>query len=525
MRSSRLPLLAFGLPLLALTAFGTPACQAPADETVETGGDQALTERTCIIDRAVTADGYTRIEEADESLVSRKRLDASGALVPDPEKVARPTDAQLATAMHKISVHLDRVNSIPGDMRRHETYSQSSRGQTPEPYCLFHAAGKAVYGTVVLFHGFNDRPHQQAKLASYLFHNGFNVYNVFLANHMMVPGTQHWPKTVYKPEVLATLQRKLGAPENQAVLQPLLPRIQAGEALSNDDLAALDRVLSPELSVDTLKSAWTDPGGQAWQKLFLTRTPAANESLAQASASSDFMDFVRDASARIADLDSLPGPVFVGGLSVGGTVALAAAAADGGRRVRAVMSHAPWLQSIEPKNNLQVMLAGPLDEKIALAGGQYPIAWANHQIAFSPASIAADLALGAWTARPENVRKLATIPTAQIVTDDEDSADNTASGALHAAFTMEPRVAPMHVRFAYPKSLHVGHAMTDPENYVDGPADTRGWNQYWRTLYQESFRFYTTGTISPDNVGQKRPDANVPTPPCSMPDFSDRCGQ
>lgn len=91
-----------------------------------------------------------------------------------------PTDAPIPPILadparrRRSSLYLDRVNAVPGDIRRHEVYSQSSRGKTPEPYCLFHAAGKAIYGTVVLFHGFNDRPHQQAKLASYLFHNGFD---------------------------------------------------------------------------------------------------------------------------------------------------------------------------------------------------------------------------------------------------------------------------------------------------------------------------------------------------------------
>lgn len=523
MNPVRVGFFALALPLLSITYACAPTSEA-SDEPASS--EAAYTGRNCIHDQPIAADGYTELLEANEAVVTRKRLNAErGVLEADPQKVVRPTVANLEGAMRKISEYIDRIDrEVPENVRRRELYSGSTRGQKMEPYCLFHAPGKAVYGTVVLFHGFNDRPHQQAKLGSYLFHNGFNVYNVFLSNHFMVQGTDYWPKATYKPEVLATLQRKLAAPAVQDVLRPILPRLQAG-TMTAEDTVALDRVLSPELSTAKLRSAWTDPDGPAWKELMASYTPPEGTSLMHSAPQADFMSYVRDARERLADLKDMPGPLFISGLSVGGTVALAAAADEGGKRVRGVVSHAPWLQSIDPKNNTQVMLAGPLDKLIGVAGGQYPIQWESHKIDFSPASISATLALGAWTAKPENLKTLAHIPTAQVVTEDEDSADNAASGQVNAALASNALVAPLHARVTYPRDLHVRHALTDPENYKDGDPAGPSWNRYWRTLYQESFRFYTTGTMSQENLLHKNVDGALPKPACAMPDYPHRCGE
>jgi len=513
---------ALALPVLSLTYACAPSEAPAADEGVS---ENAFSGRNCVVEQPISADGYTEIKEADPAIVSRKRLGANGALEEDPTKVVRPTGADVQGAMTKISAFADRIDrEVPDSARRRELYSGSTRGNKMDPYCLFHAPGKAIYGTVVLFHGFNDRPHQQAKLGSYLFHSGFNVYNVYLANMYMVQGTDFWPKTTYKPELLVALQRKLAAPAVQTELQPLLPRLQAG-TMTAADTVTLDRILSPELNTSMIKEAWTNPGGEAWKRLMSSQGSTEGQSLPEAARTADFMAYVKDATDRIADLADMPGPVFVSGLSVGGTVALAAAAADGGRRVKGVVSHSPWLRSVDPKATTQIMIAGPLDKLIGVAGGQYPLKWESHQIEFSPASISATLALGAWTAKPENVRTLAQIPTAQVVTDDEDSADNTASGALQTAFTSDPRVAGLHARVSYPENLHVRHAITDPENYKDGDPAGPSWNRYWRTLYQESFRFYTTGVMNQENLVRRDIDNSIPKPACNMPDFPHRCGE
>ncbi|MFO0680267.1 MAG: hypothetical protein U0169_27335 [Polyangiaceae bacterium] len=503
-----------GLQLQGCSSDATP------DSPVADPSTTSAASVGCIHEDPIAEDGYTEFAKVDASKVTRKRLDATGALIDDPEKLSTPSDEDLGRAMKKIAAYTSRINAeIPASARRRERYSAAHRGEAFEPYCLFHKAGQATYGTVVLFHGFNDRPYQQAKLASYLFHAGFNVYNAFLATMTTNEGTKSWPKTTYRPEVLATVQGKLQNPANVATLQPILPRIQSG-ALTDQDLLAIDGVLAPELSIANLKNAWTHPGGDDFKKLFNFHEPKANESLYDTAKQADFLQYVRDAKERLDDLADIPGPMFVGGLSVGGALAVALAETDGGRRVRGVMSHAPWFQSLEPKNNLQIMLGGPLDENATMIGAPYPIVWENHQIPMSPANIAANLALGAWSAMPANVATLARIPTAFITTDAEDSADNVATGKLLGALQSDPRVAALHVAANYPANLNVGHALTDPENYT---ADK--WNHFYRTLYQESFRFYTTGTVSQKNLVSKAQDDALPKASCVLADFPGRCNE
>ena len=531
MRLRFLGLLAFGAALLPTGA----ACTSVAADTTAT--DEAVTEGSCIIENPIESDGYTQFETVDAAKVTRRIMTASGP-APDPMKVATPTEAQLRTVMGKVNAYVAKIRAVRGDVRRHEVYSPSNRGQAMEPYCLFHKANAAVYGTVVLFHGYNDRPHQQAKLASYLFHTGFNVYNVFLANQYMVEGKDYWPRTTYRPDVLATLQAKLANPANQATLAPIIAQIQSGEvtpstgaALSPEQVAAIDQVLSPELSYSALQRAWQAPGGEDYKRFFNWHEPVSGESTESAAQASDFYEYVRDAKARLDDLAQMPGPLFVGGLSVGGALAIAVAGSDDTHRVHGMMAHAPWLRSVDAKTTTQISVVGPLDQNIGAAGGEYPIRWANHGIAMSPANIAANLALGAWASQASNVQRLALVPTAMITTGAEDSADNTATyngvddqghakGLLQQALTSNAAVASLHVAAQYPKELRVGHAMTDPENYADGNGV---WNRNWRSLYQESYRFYLTGAVSEGNLRSSQPDGSLPAVPCKTPDYPERC--
>lgn len=59
-----------------------------------------------------------------------------------------------------------------------------------EPYLKLHAAGETVKGTVVVFHGFSGMPVQQNPLVSYLFDQGYDVFNASVAGHykVNVPG-------------------------------------------------------------------------------------------------------------------------------------------------------------------------------------------------------------------------------------------------------------------------------------------------------------------------------------------------
>ncbi len=498
------------------------ACRTPNSQQagLRAAGDgiAAGISRPCVHESPIAGDGYTSFLPASADKVSRRVVTATG-LAPDPVKTVKPTQAQLDETMRRISRYIDRINELApvgSQQRRSEIYRSS--GGTPEPYCLFHPAGREIYGTVILFHGFNDRPQQQAALGSYLFHNGFNVYNSFLVDHWRVPGTEYWPKTVYKPDILALAAQKAANPANQAKIAIIKPKLEIGQ-LGPEEMQAINEVLGPELSTDLILQAWKDPGGPEFQKIF---------NFGAEGTPPDFLTFIRDAESRLADLDEMPGAVFVSGLSVGGAIALGLAEQDGGKRIRGVVAQSAWLKSVSNQTQLQVMVAGPLDDKVKSFGGQFPISWENHQVEFSPASIAATAALGSWVGKPERVKRLAVVPTAFFTTDAEVSADNAAQRALFEAISAGP-LAGFHQWAQYPKESHnVGHAITDPENYRGddaNPASGNAWNRYWRTLYQEIFRFYTTGQVSKSNFLSKNQDGALPDVKCAITgEYAYRCG-
>lgn len=518
------PLLAL-LPALSLGL----ACSASPDDSGLAEG-QANAAAFCVRTAPIAEDGYSELLEADPA---KAKLVAPVA----------PTEAQVGAAAAKVLAHVSTIRGIDPSKRRRETYSAKQRGLFSEPYCLFHEPKKKVYGTVVLFHGFNDRPVQQAKLASYLFHNGFNVYNVHVAFHYLVPGTAHWPRTVYRDEILKSTMAKLAVAKASPTYAPIFAKIAStfaeGKSLADfsaDDIAKIDEVLQQQpnpISTQLIAAAWADPTSAAFQQLFKSSSPKAApttpELVLAAAQAADFTAFITEARARIAEVKGL-GPIFLGGLSMGGAVALAAAEDDGGTNVKAVVAHAPWLKAVGASNNSQTSLLGPLDSQInALKPGAYPMKWSNQQIEFSPASIAADLALGSWIGG--HAARLVPIPTAMIVTEAEKSADNEASGMLHLALAQGAQGRVPHVRAAYPAADLVGHALTDPENYPrenEEPGNVEHWNVRWRQLYQESFRFYTTGTISEANLLQadaRIQDSTVPAVRCAAArwDKPERC--
>jgi hypothetical protein len=87
------------------------------------------------------------------------------------------------------------------------------------PYYLLHKEGEHVYGTVLMFHGFAASTGQMARLAQYLFENGFNVYQPALCGHYYNNPAKYWPKVDLKPKMKEAVQQKLKAdPELSAII-------------------------------------------------------------------------------------------------------------------------------------------------------------------------------------------------------------------------------------------------------------------------------------------------------------------
>ncbi|MBD2018760.1 alpha/beta hydrolase, partial [Leptolyngbya sp. FACHB-36] len=108
-----------------------------------------------------------------------------------------PTVEQITQTKRAIDAYIRRIDSHPD--RRVGAY----------PYYLFHEAGQAIRGTVMIFHGLSAKPHQMWRLADYLFRNGFNVYQPSIAGHTYINAAVNWAQIDLKPTIYDPLKAKV----------------------------------------------------------------------------------------------------------------------------------------------------------------------------------------------------------------------------------------------------------------------------------------------------------------------------
>jgi hypothetical protein len=65
-----------------------------------------------------------------------------------------------------------------------------------------------------------------------------------------------------------------------------------------------------------------------------------------------------------------------------------------------------------------------------------------------------------------------------------------------------------HRCYVYHKSDLVPHPMVDPTTISQGMT-----NHFWQSLYQETFRFLTTGEIDPSNMSSLNQNSDLPQVP------------
>jgi pimeloyl-ACP methyl ester carboxylesterase len=345
------------------------------------------------------------------------------------------------------------------------------------PYYLFHDAGQAVRGTVLMFHGFSGIPHQMSLLADYLFRNGFNVYQATLAKHTFLPAAKYWPQVDLKPEILNPLREKV---QQDPVLQNYLANFAAqpdSQSPSPQQQAALvARLLLLEPRLLEIVAAAENENDPNFERYF----------------DSSHMDFLTDAQARLAELEAMPGPIFTVGLSVGGATALALAAARPDRITR-VVAYAPLLKVYDPQRERYINLAGPLD--ISETG------W-DPSLRFPVGAFTAAARFGAFVREPKNIRVLQNIPTFLPLTENEDAAHVQTNLDFFEAIGGKSKG---HSCYLYPASDLVPHPMVDPTIVSQGMT-----NRFWQSLYQETFRFLCTGAIDAGNMSNLEQDPNLP---------------
>ncbi|MGG6264752.1 alpha/beta hydrolase [Leptolyngbya sp. AN03gr2] len=349
------------------------------------------------------------------------------------------------------------------------------------PYYLFHEPGRPIRGTVMIFHGFSAKPHQMWRLADYLFQNGFNVYQPSIAGHSLINPAKNWCQVDLKPEYAEPLKAKV---QKDPVLQTFIrnfannPSAAKPGFMQQMGLMARLVLIEPQL-LDIVKS------------MELADDPDFDRYF-----TSSHLRYLTEAQARLSELDAMPGNVYTVGLSVGGAVALGLAASRPDR-VRGVVAYAPLLKIYGEERRRYVNLAGPLD--ISESGWdpnlRFPIGCLTAADRFGSSVVMSD----------QSVRSLSNVPTFLVLTENEDAADIDTMVDFYHQIGGEGEG---HRFFLYPKEDLVPHPMVDPTEVSQNMS-----NRFWQSLYQETFRFLTSGRVNTSNLSNLEQEPNLPIVP------------
>ncbi|MGA7934572.1 MAG: alpha/beta hydrolase [Kovacikia sp.] len=380
-----------------------------------------------------------------------------------------PTAEQIDQTRQAIDTYISSIAHHPE--RREGAY----------PYYLFHAAGQPIRGTVLLFHGFSRRPHQLWRLADYLFHNGFNVYQCCLAGHALLHPEKNWPQVDLKPEIANPLKEKV---QQDRVLQTFFSNLANSAGVNRlnplQQAALVARLIAIEpLLLDIIQAIET-PNDPDFDEYY----------------TSSHMNFLTDAEARLQELAALPGPVFTLGLSLGASVALGLAAAHPDR-IAKVVAYAPLLKVCGEEIRRYINLAGPLDIKETAwdSGIQFPVGCLT----------AVDRFGSSYVLSPQSLTSLKNIPIFLVLTANDDATDLKTSQDFYEQ-TGEEQSGNRY--YFYRAEDLVPHPMVDPTEVSQGMS-----NRYWRSLYQETFRFLTTREINERNLSNLDQSEDLPQVP------------
>ncbi|NEO32812.1 MAG: alpha/beta hydrolase [Symploca sp. SIO3C6] len=350
------------------------------------------------------------------------------------------------------------------------------------PYYKFHEPGEAIRGTIMLFHGFSGKPHQLWRLADYLFNNGFNFYQVTLVGHSLIPPDKYWPQIDLKSEYIDPMRKKV---RKDQVLQKFISNITSSDTGVTQELkpfqrvALLSRLLIIEPRLLDMKAAIERDDDPDFDRYYI----------------SSHLNYLYDARERLNELAAMPGPIYTAGLSVGGAAALALAA-DRPDRVKKVVAYAPLLRVYDETKRKYVNLAGPLDIK--------EFSW-EQGLSFPVGCFTAVDRFGSVVSSADSIKVLQNIPTFFVLTENEDAADTKFSEQTYKNMGGETKG---HCCYIYPESDLVPHPLADPETVSQGMT-----NQFWQSLYQETFRFLTTGKVEYSNMSNLDQSTDLPTVP------------
>ncbi len=379
-----------------------------------------------------------------------------------------PTAAEIAQTEQAIAAHIARIDQHPA--RRAGAY----------PYYRFHPVGTPILGTVMLFHGFSASPHQLWRLAEYLFQNGFNVYQCSIAGHSYINPATEWPQVDLRPEIAQPLKAKV---KTDPVLSHYLQNVaNTSEGFTRPGytqrIALIARLLAIEPRLLDMIKAIETPDDPNFDRYFI----------------SSHLDYLHHAKDRLAELDAMPGPIYTVGLSAGGSVALALAAANPDRISR-VVAYAPLLRIQGEERRRYVNLSGPLD--ISESGWdpqlRFPVGCLTAVDRFGSSYV---LSAGAVRSLKDNASVFL------VLTENEDAADIQTNQTFFESLGGR---GGRHYHFLYPAQDLVPHPMVDPTEVSQGMS-----NRFWQSLYQETYRFLTQGNVNQGNLSNLEQNSDLP---------------
>lgn len=385
------------------------------------------------------------------------------------ETITTPTSRQIDLTKQRIDAYRKSVEASPN----------FRPGSTP--FYRFHPPGQPIHGTVIIFHGFSAKPTQMSALSDYLFANGFNCYQANLAHHTQQPPSKYWCQVDLKPEIWKPLREKV---QKDPALTEFVKNLtqnpnQFISASKMQQAGILSRLflLEPRL-IDIIPAIERD-NDRDFQRYFI----------------SNHMDYLTDARQRLAELDEIPGPIYVIGLSVGAAIALGIAA-DQPKRVSKVVAYAPLLKLFDSTMERYINLTGPLDinEKSWRPDESFPVG-----------ALTAAAKYGAYVRESKNVRALQQVKTWMVLTENEDAAHIPTNKKFFDDIGGTRRGNRFYI---YQASDLVPHPFAEPNVQSQGMT-----NRFWQSLYQETFRFLTTGEINPANMNTVEQDSNLPIVP------------
>ncbi|SRR5579883_1488930 len=380
-----------------------------------------------------------------------------------------PSATQIDQAKQAIAQYINSIDSNPD--HREGAY----------PYYLFHDPGQPIMGTVLMFHGFSAKPHQMWRLADYLFRNGFNVYQASIAGHPLIHPAKNWPQIDLKPEIANPLKEKASQdPVLQTFIANLSNNPEGAQLNPVQQAAVVARLVSIEPRLLDIVQAIETPNDPDFDTYFI----------------SSHLDYLTNGKARLAEIDSIPGPVYTVGLSVGGAVALSLAAANPDRVQKAV-TYAPLLRVYGEQRRQYVNLTGPLDIK--------EMGWDPNLLFPVGCFTAADRFGSSVVMSPPSIESLKKVPIFMVLTENEDAADIKTNQAFYEETGAEQDG---NRYYLYRAMDLVPHPMVDPTEVSQNMS-----NRFWKSLYQETYRFLTTGDVSIPNMGSLDEDPKLPAVP------------